>query len=98
MPIMVMVYIMNLKKDPSIFIADIHEDGRYLYPGSGNEAETGKEYAEGATKINIALNPNSGDEDFIAAFKKVEDFLENVAKPELINFTMWCRRYWRNIH
>ena len=36
------------------------------------------------TKINIALNPNSGDEDFIAAFKKVEDFVENVAKPELI--------------
>jgi acetoin utilization protein AcuC len=73
----------EFEKDPSIFIADIHEDGRYLYPGSGNEAETGKEYAEG-TKINIALNPNSGDEDFIAAFKKVEDFVENVAKPELI--------------
>ncbi len=69
--------------DPFMFIADIHEDGRYLYPGSGHESETGKENAIG-TKINIPLNPNSGDDDFITAFKKVEEFIENIAKPELI--------------
>jgi acetoin utilization protein AcuC len=73
----------EFEKDPSIFIADIHEDGRYLYPGSGDESETGKEEAVN-TKININLNPNSGDDDFIRAFKKVEEFVENVAKPELI--------------
>ena len=73
----------EFEKDPSIFIADIHEDGHYLYPGSGDESETGKEEAVN-TKINLALTPNSGDDDFIAAFKKVEEFIENVAKPELI--------------
>ncbi len=40
--------------DPEIFIADIHEDGRSLYPGTGAVHETGSGNAEG-TKLNIPL-------------------------------------------
>lgn len=69
--------------DPLVFIADIHEDGQYLYPGTGNETETGRNEAKG-TKINIPLKPYSNDEDFIIAFKKVEEFIDKTAKPELI--------------
>jgi acetoin utilization protein AcuC len=32
------------------------------------------------------LNPAANDDDFIVAFKKVEDFIDNIAKPELIIF------------
>jgi acetoin utilization protein AcuC len=71
--------------DSSVFVADIHEDGRYLYPGTGNETETGSGDAKG-TKLNIPLKPGSNDDDFIVAFKKVEDFIDSIARPELIIF------------
>jgi acetoin utilization protein AcuC len=73
----------EFEDDPLFFIADIHEDGRYLYPGTGNELEIGSGNAKG-TKLNIALKPNSDDNDFIAAFGKVEEFIDNIARPELI--------------
>ena len=73
----------EFEDDPHLFIADIHEDGKFLYPGTGSEWETGKGNAVG-TKLNISLYPNSTDQDFIASFKRVEDFVDNKAKPELI--------------
>ena len=73
----------EFENDPHLFIADIHEDGKFLYPGTGSEWETGKGNAVG-TKLNISLYPNSTDQDFIASFKRVEDFVDNKAKPELI--------------
>jgi acetoin utilization protein AcuC len=73
----------EFENDPHLFIADIHEDGKFLYPGTGSEWETGKGNAIG-TKLNISLYPNSTDQDFITSFKRVEDFVDNKAKPELI--------------
>ena len=73
----------EFEDDPLLFIADIHEDGKFLYPGTGSEGETGMGNAVG-TKLNISLYPNSTDQDFIASFKRVEDFVDNKAKPELI--------------
>jgi acetoin utilization protein AcuC len=69
--------------DPLLYVADIHEDGKFLYPGTGSEWESGRGDATG-TKLNIPLNPNSTDQDFIASFKIVEDFIDNKAQPELI--------------
>lgn len=73
----------EFEDDPMLFIADIHEDGRYLYPGTGNESEIGIGTAKG-TKINIPLNLNSDDNEFIDAFSRVEEFIDNTAKPQLI--------------
>jgi acetoin utilization protein AcuC len=73
----------EFEDDPLLYIADIHEDGRFLYPGTGSEWEIGKGNAAG-TKLNIPLNPHSTDQDFIESFKRVEDFIDNKAKPELI--------------
>jgi len=73
----------EFQDDPMVFVADIHEDGRYLYPGTGNESETGSGDAKG-TKLNIQLKPDSDDNDFIAAFNRVEEFIDNIAKPQLI--------------
>jgi acetoin utilization protein AcuC len=73
----------EFESDPLFFIADIHEDGRYLYPGTGSESEVGVGRAKG-TKINISMKPGSDDNTFISKFGKVAEFIENVAKPELI--------------
>ena len=73
----------EFEDDPLLFFCDIHEDGRFLYPGTGSELEQGLGKAEG-TKLNLPVPPNSTDEQFIKAFKKIEDFIENIAKPELI--------------
>jgi acetoin utilization protein AcuC len=73
----------EFNNDPNFFIADIHEDGRYLYPGTGSESEIGTGAAKG-TKLNIPLMPGSTDNDFITAFGKVEEFIDNISKPELI--------------
>ena len=70
--------------DPGIGFADIHEDGRYLYPGTGAETETGRGAAVG-TKLNLALAPGAGDSEFCGAWERVEAHLANV-RPEFIVF------------
>ncbi len=68
--------------DPLLFFADVHEDGRYLYPGTGSADETGIDEAKG-TKVNIPLLPEAGDDEFFEAFAKIEEFVDT-ARPEII--------------
>ena len=70
--------------DPDLIFADMHEDGRYLYPGTGAATETGKGAAAG-TKLNIPMRPGAGDDDFFRAWAEVEAYL-NRAAPEFIIF------------
>lgn len=73
----------EFEKDPLTFIADVHEDGRYLFPGTGSREEIGKGKAEG-TKLNLPVAPGSTDIEFVSAFNEVEKFVDEVAKPDLI--------------
>ena len=66
--------------DPDLVFVDIHEDGRFLFPGTGHREETGIGPGEG-TKLNIPMHPGAGDEEFFEAWEEVEAFLE-AAKPE----------------
>ena len=68
--------------DPSVVFADIHEDGRYLYPGTGHRSETGTGAAAG-TKLNIPLPPAADDQAFLAVWPEVEAHLA-AAEPQLI--------------
>ena len=70
--------------DPEISFADIHEDGRFLYPGTGSANETGTGAATG-TKLNIPLLPGAGDEAFWPAWQRIEAYLE-ARRPEFIVF------------
>jgi acetoin utilization protein AcuC len=74
----------EFEDDPDILIADIHEDGSFLYPGTGFESETGLGAAKG-TKLNLPLQPGATDRDFLSAFTKIESFIESM-KFELIIF------------
>jgi acetoin utilization protein AcuC len=70
------------EQDPDLIFADTHEDGRYLYPGTGSRSETGRGPAEG-TKLNIPLPPGADDTVFRAAWEEIEAYLD-AARPELI--------------
>ncbi len=68
--------------DAAARIADIHEDGRYLYPGTGSAEEKGKGDAE-CTKLNLPLPPGATDDDFLRVWPEVDAHLE-AAGPEFI--------------
>lgn len=72
------------ESDPELIFADIHEDGRFLYPGTGREEETGKGAAAG-TKLNLPLPAGSGDEEFARAWKRADAHLAR-HEPEFILF------------
>jgi len=74
----------SFEEDADLIFADLHEDGRVLYPGSGAAEETGKGRARG-TKLNIPMTPESGDDLFYPAWQRVEDFVDQHS-PQFILF------------
>lgn len=74
----------EFEQDPDVILADIHEDGSFLYPGTGFESEDGLGPGKG-TKLNLALHPGATDRDFLSAFMKIENFIDSM-KFELIIF------------
>jgi acetoin utilization protein AcuC len=68
--------------DPEVFIADLHQDGRSLYPGTGTSYETGVGKAQG-TKLNLPLPPYADDATFVLAWQQALTFIE-ATTPELI--------------
>ena len=68
--------------DPNLAIADFHEDGHYLYPGTGHADETGTGPAKG-TKLNVPLPPYAEDELFLRMWLEAERFIET-SQPQFI--------------
>ncbi len=65
----------SFEDDPDLIFIDIHEDGQYLYPGTGKSTETGLGKATG-TKLNIPVSPDANDDIFFKVWSKVEAFLQ----------------------
>ncbi len=72
----------EFEHDPDLLIVDFHEDGHFLYPGTGHADETGKGAAIG-TKMNIPLPMNADDEEFMELWPVAERFIDDF-KPEFI--------------
>jgi acetoin utilization protein AcuC len=72
----------SFEEDPDLIFADIHEDGHYLYPGSGFAQETGRGRAQG-TKLNIPMPPGADDTAFRRVWPQVEEFVR-AGRPEFI--------------
>ncbi|HMA12272.1 MAG TPA: hypothetical protein VKO83_10320, partial [Steroidobacteraceae bacterium] len=51
------------ESDPDVVFADLHEDGAFLYPGTGGAEERGREAGQGL-KLNIPLPPGADDAAF----------------------------------
>ncbi|MEO5349518.1 MAG: acetoin utilization protein AcuC [Magnetococcus sp. YQC-3] len=66
--------------DPDLIFADLHQDGRTLYPGTGSADERGRGEAEGS-KLNIPLPAGAGDAHFAQVWPQVVAFL-NENRPE----------------
>ena len=69
--------------DPSLLNIDFHEDGRYLFPGTGFTHETGEGEAKGL-KINIPLPPDTGNSGYLRAFREIIPISVRHYKPEII--------------
>ena len=72
----------GFESDPDLIFADIHEDGHYLYPGTGRADETGSGAAVG-TKLNIPVPPGADDSAFDQAWARVLAHLRRY-QPEFI--------------
>ncbi len=72
----------GFESDPRVIFADMHEDGRYLYPGTGAATETGSGDAIG-TKLNIPLAPGADDAEFLRLWPQVLAHLRKF-EPEFI--------------
>lgn len=66
------------ESDPGVIIADLHESGQSLYPGTGAADERGCGTAEG-TKLNVPLEAGAGDLQFAAVWPEL---LAHVARHQ----------------
>lgn len=74
----------SFQDDPDVIIADLHEDGRYLYPGTGDITESGRGKAVG-TKLNVPMPMGADDAAFNKVWPSVINFIAD-ARPEIILF------------
>lgn len=72
----------SFESDPHIAFADVHEDGQFLYPGTGSAEEIGTGAAVG-TKLNIPLPPEADDTAFHTVWPRIERFVRE-QEPEFI--------------
>ena len=72
----------GFESDPDLIFADIHEDGHFLYPGTGHQDEIGRGAAAG-TKLNIPVPPGADDAVFEAVWPQVLTHLRK-HEPEFI--------------
>ena len=72
----------GFEDDPDVRIVDMHEDGRYLYPGTGSSNETGTGPALG-TKQNYPMAAGAVDSDFFREWQRATHFMAE-SEPEFI--------------
>ena len=76
----------SYEEDPNLIFVDVHEDGRFLFPGTGFPEEIGIGPAKG-TKKNISLKPGDGDVVFQENWSHIQAFLDD-SEPEF--FILQC--------
>jgi len=70
-------------RDPRVLTISLHEDGRYLFPGSGFVDEVGEGDGRGYA-VNVPLPPNARDEAWMNAFDSVVLPLAAAFRPEVL--------------
>lgn len=70
-------------EDSRVLKVSLHEDGRYLFPGTGAVDEIGGGQGEGYA-VNIPLPPYTGDVSYLHAFKEIVMPLAEAFKPEVL--------------
>jgi len=75
--------------DPRVLTISIHESGEYLFPGTGFVSERGDGEAEG-TKVNVPLQPGTGDDAWLEAFREVVPPLVRRWNPDVLVAQLGC--------
>lgn len=70
-------------EDPRVFTISLHEDGHYLFPGTGSTDEIGTGEGRGFA-ANVPLPPYTRDVSYLYAFQEVVPPLARAFKPEVI--------------
>ena len=70
-------------EDPRVLTISLHEDGHYLFPGSGFVDEIGKGKGAGYA-VNVPLPPYTRDVSYLFAFQEVVPPLARAFRPEVI--------------
>jgi acetoin utilization protein AcuC len=69
--------------DPGVMTVSIHETGAALFPGTGFADELGGGAARG-TKVNLPLDPGTGERGWLAALERALPWLAERFKPEIV--------------
>jgi acetoin utilization protein AcuC len=75
--------------EPRVLTISIHEDGRFLFPGTGFVDEIGRGDARG-TKVNVPLQPFTGDDVWIRTFTEVVEPLVTRWAPDVLVTQLGC--------
>lgn len=80
-------------EEPRVLTVSIHEDGRYLYPGTGSFRERGAGTGEGSA-INVPLPPYATPACFLLAFDEVIVPAARAFGPDLIVAQCGADAHW----
>src|SRR4051794_23632694 len=69
--------------DPGVLTMSFHENGRYLFPGTGGVAELGAGTAAG-TSVNVPLEPGTGERAWLAVVHRLLPELAAAFGPDVI--------------
>ncbi len=70
-------------EDPRVLTISLHEDGRYLFPGTGFTDEIGVGDGKGFA-VNMPLPPYTRDVSYLYAFQEIVPPIAQAFRPELI--------------
>jgi acetoin utilization protein AcuC len=79
--------------EPRVLTLSFHQSGRYLYPGTGFEDETGGPRAMG-TSANIPLLPLTGEADYLWALERMLTSLAEAFRPDLLVAQLGADTHW----
>jgi len=71
------------RDDPGVLTISFHEDGRYLFPGSGAAGDVGRGNAAG-TIVNVPFEPHAGDAAWLPAVRSIVPPLAAAFGPDLV--------------
>ena len=79
--------------EPRVLTVSLHQSGRYLYPGTGFEDETGAGPAAG-TAANLPLMPMTGEADYLWALERLLPQLAAAFRPTMLVTQLGADTHW----
>lgn len=70
-------------EDPRVLTISLHEDGRFLFPGTGSPDEIGRGKGKGYA-VNVPLPPYTRDVSYLYAVNEIVPPLARAYRPDLI--------------